>query len=202
MTEAEQSRQAGILNEAITAGDLGAVWQLLDNGVDVHAPDIFGQTPMFVAVRDGQAEIVQLLISRGVDVNTPVEKFNGRGPLYYAADYGHPEVARVLLDAGARIDAVENHGQSALWVCAFTLVNEALNVRNRASWTASQNGHPTGRVATAEMLILEGADVNLAPGDAHTPAHFLRDAGIPRIIALLESRERKRSFWDGLLGRG
>jgi hypothetical protein len=202
MTETEQSRQASILNEAITAGDLSAVWQLLDNGVDVHVPDMFTQTPMFVAVRDGQAEIASLLISRGVDVNAPVERLYGRGPLYFAAEHGHADVVRVLLDAGARINAVESHGQSALWVCALSLANEALNVRNKASWIEAQNAHPTGRVATAELLILEGADVNLAPGDAHTPANFLRDTGIPRIIALLEGRERKRSFWSGLFGRG
>ena len=127
MNITEQSRKAAILNEAISAGDLSAAWQLLDNGVDAHAPDHFGQTPMFVAVRDGQPEIVSLLHSRGVDVNAPIERLYGRGPLYYAADYGHAEVARVLLDEGANINAVESHGQSALWVCAMTLANEALS---------------------------------------------------------------------------
>lgn len=201
MSETEQGRQASLLTEAISAGDLRAVWQLLDNGVDVHAPDMFSQTPMFVAVRDGQDEIVRLLIARGVDVNAPVERLYGRGPLYFAAEYGHVDIVQVLLDAGARIDAVESHGQSALWVCALSLANEALNVKDKAGWTRAQNAHPTGRAATAELLILSGADVNQAPGDAHTPAHFLRGTGIPRIISLLAGREKKRSFWAGLFGR-
>ncbi|HEY5993394.1 MAG TPA: ankyrin repeat domain-containing protein [Gallionellaceae bacterium] len=199
MNEIEQGRQATILNEAITAGDLAAVWSLLDNGVDAHAPDQFGQTPMFVAVRDGQAEIVRLLIDRGVDVNAPVEKVHGRGALYFAADRGHKEVVRELLDAGAKIDGLDSHGQSALWVCALSLANEALNAADKEGWKQGQNAHPTGRAAVAELLIESGADVNLAPQDAYTPAHFLRGTGIPRLIALLAGKEQRRSFWSRLL---
>lgn len=205
MTETEQSRQATILNEAISAGNLSAVWSLLDNGVDARIPDHFGQSPMFVAVRDGQAEIVNLLIDRGVDVNAPVERVNGRTALYYAADRGHVEVARVLLDAGALVNAVEIHGQSALWICALSLSNEAINVADRAVWTREQNERPAGRAATAELLIESGADVNIAPEDSHSPAYFLHRAGIPRLISLLKGRERRGAFWarfwSGLFAR-
>lgn len=201
MAEKEKSRQATILNEAITAGNLGAAWSLLDNGVDPHAPDQFGQTPMMVAVRENQTEIVSLLLERGVNVNAPVERMYGRTALYYAADHGHLEVVRELLEAGAQIDAVDNHGQSALWVCALSLSNEALNAANRAEWTRVQNDHPTGRAAVAQLLIESGADVNLASEEAHPPAYFLRRAGIPRLISLLEGREQRRSFWSRLLGR-
>jgi ankyrin repeat protein len=201
MTETEQSRQATILNEAITAGNLSSVWSLLDNGVNPNAPDHFGQTPMFVAVRDGQTEIVRLLLDRGVDVNAPIERVHGRGPLYYAADRGHLDVVRELLDAGAQVNVLEGHGQTPLWVCALTLANEALNVKDKQAWVSEQNAHPTGRVAVAELLIQSGADVNLAPGDAYTPAHFLRGTGISRLIGLLAGKEQRRSFWDKLLGR-
>ncbi len=202
MTETEQSRQATILNEAITTGNLSSVWSLLDNGVDMHAPDQFGQTPMFVAVRDGQAEIVSLLIDRGVNVNAPVEKTYGRAALYYAADRGQVEVVRVLIEAGANIDALESHGQSALWICALSLSNEAHNAADRPGWTRAQNDQPTGRAATAELLIESGADVNLAPEGSHSPAYFLHRAGIPRLVALLKGREQRPSLWDRLMGRG
>ncbi len=201
MTETEQSRQATILNQAITAGNLSSVWSLLDNGVDARTPDQFGQTPMFVAVRDGQAEIVRLLLDRGVDVNAPIERVYGRGPLYYAADRGHLDVVRELLGAGAIVDMLESHGQSPLWVCALALSNEAQNAKDDPYWTSEQNAHPSGRVAVAELLIEAGADVNLAPRDAYTPAHFLRSTGIPRLLSLLAGRERRRTLLDKLLGR-
>jgi ankyrin repeat protein len=193
MNETEQSRQASILNESVIAGNLSAVWSLLDNGVDVNAPDQFGQSPMFVAVREGQAEIARLLIDRGVNVNAPVERTYGRAALYYAADRGQLEVVRVLLDAGAQIDAVESHGQSALWVCALSLSNEAHNAADKEGWTREQNEHPTGRAAVAELLIESGADVNLSAEDSHSPAYFLRRAGIP-------GREQRGSLWAKLLG--
>lgn len=201
MTETEQGRQATILNEAISAGNLSAVWSLLDNGVDVRAADQFGHSPMFVAVRDGQAEIVNLLIDRGVDVNAPVEKVYSRAALYYAADRGQLEVVRVLLGAGADVNAVESHGQSALWICALSLSNEAHNAADRAAWTREQNEHPSGRAATAELLIDVGADVNLTPKDSHSPAYFLHRAGIPRLVSLLAGKERRSSLWTWLFGR-
>ena len=197
----EQRREsASILNDAITAGDTETVTSLIDRGIGVNEPDSFGQLPMFVAVRDGKADIVQLLIERGVDVNTPLDR-HGRRPLYCAADHGQLNIVEYLIANGATIDALESHGQSALWVSALTLANESLNVTNPASWRSTQNRNPTGRVAVTERLIAAGADVDLSPKDSDSPADFIRSAGVPRLIALLGER-KKHSFWPRLFGRG
>jgi ankyrin repeat protein len=197
----EQHREsARMLNDAIAAGDIEKVITLIDGGICVNEPDSLGQLPMFVAIRRGRADVVQLLIERGADVNTPLDR-HGRRPLYYAADHGHVNIVEYLIANGATIDALENHGQSALWASALSLANESLNVTNRASWRSIQNRNPTGRVAVVEMLIAAGADVNLPMKDSNSPADFIRTAGIPRLIALLEMRE-KRSFRSRLFGRG
>jgi hypothetical protein len=201
MATTEQNREAAvILNAAISAGDLEEVNRLLKQGISAHEPDHFGQLPIFVAARDGKAEIAKLLIEQGVDVNAPVDR-SGRRPLYWAADRGHVDVVQTLLAKGAAIDALDNYGQTALFIAAFGLANEILNVPDPALWIRSQNSRPTGRVAVAETLILAGANAQIAPKQSESAEHFIRTARIPRLIKLMQERTEtapKRSFWSRL----
>ena len=51
----------------------------------------------------GKLEIVQKLVELGADVNAS-GGFSEGGPLSRAAAYGHLEVARYLIDHGARLE--------------------------------------------------------------------------------------------------
>ena len=60
-------------------------------------------SPLHTAAANGQKEVVELLITKGANVDA-----KGRldwTPLFYAVDEGHKEVAELLLDQGARVDA-------------------------------------------------------------------------------------------------
>ena len=54
------------------------------------------------AARKGDAAAVKKLLAEGVDVNTKF-RYNATA-LFYAADHGHVEVVKVLLDHGAAMD--------------------------------------------------------------------------------------------------
>jgi ankyrin repeat protein len=191
------------LNAAIADGDTETVKRYLAEGVSVHESGRFGELPMIVAAREGKVEIVNLLLEHGVAVDTPADRY-GRRALYQAADLGHIDVVRTLIANGATIDALDNHGQSALYTCALKLANQILNVTDQVRWKSVQNGATTGHAAVAEMLILAGADVNLSPKvpkGSYSPEHFLRITGITRHLTLLEERAKaapKRSFWSVL----
>jgi hypothetical protein len=196
-----QPEKTEILHDAISRGDVDKVRSLIDQGLGVDEPDRFGQRPMFIAARDGQAAVAKLLLERGADVDAAALVREGRRPLYYSAEYGHLDVVRLLIARGAVIDAVDNYGQTALWTCALKLANEALNVPDLARWRSARSSSPTGHVTIAEELIFAGANVNVAPPGASSAAKFIRDAGISRLTALLEGRETPpRSFLSRLFG--
>ena len=63
-------------------------------------------TPLHIAASEGHAEVAQLLIDRGANVNAKDK--DGRTPLHYAA-YGYVEVIVLLLWRGAD-SSVEDMG--------------------------------------------------------------------------------------------
>ena len=98
--------KAEAFSAAVRKGDLAAVKQLLDSGVDVNTKFRYDVTAISWASDRGYAEIVKLLIERGADVNAK-DTFYNATPLSWAAGPaqartpGHAEVVRLLLKAGA-----------------------------------------------------------------------------------------------------
>jgi cell wall assembly regulator SMI1 len=95
-------------------------------------------------------EIKQLLAEPGL-VNRLDE--NDEYPLTHAAGGGHPEVVKILLDAGAEINRAEpESGKTALI---------------RAAWAVSDRGWPED-VEVVKLLIAAGADVRARDHKART----------------------------------
>jgi ankyrin repeat protein len=97
--------------------------------------------PLFEAIRNGDLSVVKTHLSRE-ELNTP--DASGRTPLMQAAAFGNIETLRVLLDAGAEV-----------------------NARNRADATALL--WAAGDPEKARLLIERGADVKLQSKQGRTP---------------------------------
>jgi ankyrin repeat protein len=67
---------------------------LLDHGAMIDAQGQFGQTPLHVAVINGQTEIVRLLLERGADAHVRDE--NGKTPSELGSQYGYHEIVELL----------------------------------------------------------------------------------------------------------
>ncbi len=95
----------------------------LERKIDVNSTDNMGRTPLFFAARFSTPEVVKTLVAAGADVNI-CDKY-GFSALMAAAEMTvSPETIRILVDAGAKIDCVDNeHGRTAL---DFALENENL----------------------------------------------------------------------------
>jgi ankyrin repeat protein len=160
------------LMTASRTGSAGTVKALLARGAEVDAKEqTHGQTALMWAVSNQHPEIVRLLVAAGADVQARSEvrprvvhtgnrfgdrnesrgvatlELGGFTPLLFAARQGDLESARILLDAGAKVDDVAPIGATALVVAAHS-----------------------GQGAFARMLLEKGADVNAA-GAGYTALH-------------------------------
>src|SRR5688572_7507704 len=75
-------------------------------------PDGRGDQPVHHAARNGDTEIVRLLIEHGADVNAANTR--GHTVLYCAGGHGHLDTTQLLLDEGADCDASFTHDGKTL----------------------------------------------------------------------------------------
>ncbi|EXJ58082.1 hypothetical protein A1O7_05506 [Cladophialophora yegresii CBS 114405] len=67
---------------------------------------------LHLAAREGQTRILSILLRTGFRADSRDER--GRTPLHHCASHSHTETAKVLLDAGASINAVDVDGTSVV----------------------------------------------------------------------------------------
>lgn len=83
------------------------VWLLLETGADTQWVDIHGETAMIKAVGAGHVTIVQRLLHHTPRGCVDAKDKRGRTALWWACEYGHLDIVRTLLFAGA------NHNERA-----------------------------------------------------------------------------------------
>src|SRR3954447_12559051 len=75
---------------------------LIEHGADVNVRTEQGRTPLMAAAkRNGNADLVRLLLEKGADVKTP-----GDTTLIPAAQSGDVEIMRLLIEAGANVNCI------------------------------------------------------------------------------------------------
>jgi len=165
---------------AARTGALDAVKALLDHGAQVNAKESWGGTTALMwAIAERHSAVAKLLVERGADVNAKsnfVPSASGRGfegtapvapktnqtteefasgwmtPLLFAARENDLESARILIQAGADVNAVGGDGKGALGLALFD-----------------------GSYDVASLLIDSHADVNHADAQRFTPLFWAVD---------------------------
>lgn len=117
---------------------------------------------------DSSSPLVDLLISKGADVNAKCEDYGeqeGWTPLMRAAKmgtYGEPTTVKALVNAGADVNYFDKNGTTPLMVMAKEV--------------AQYGGGP--RMETiVEFLVGKGADINARDNDGNTPLKLIRSKG-------------------------
>jgi ankyrin repeat protein len=80
----------------------------------------FEASPIHRAVQYGHDNLVSLLLGHKVNINSTDQSL-GRTALHYAAEYNRPTLAKLLIQKGATVDAVDNAGEvCVVYVCSLS----------------------------------------------------------------------------------
>ncbi|MGB8517729.1 MAG: ankyrin repeat domain-containing protein [Gallionella sp.] len=149
---------ATLLMQAAFAGNLSMVQALLAAGAEVNASDERGWTALTKSVynaelKRGHAEVAQVLIDAGADVEMPIGY--GVRPLMLAAGYGETAVVETLLKAGADVTARNEGGLTALmmvkqkhYVDVINLLHEAERDAGVGEGSCASKNAPDSNVIT------------------------------------------------------
>jgi len=85
---------------------------LIERGADFETPNQNGDTPLLLAVREGNEVLTELLLEKGADMN--IKNQDGRDAVQLAAWRGHANILKLLLEKGAVINARNIDGESPL----------------------------------------------------------------------------------------
>ena len=89
------------LFNAAQNGNIEKIEILLGQGADINVRLGVDQwTPLMTASREGRLKAVEFLLSEGADPNIRDARFN-KNAYHWALQYGHRDIARVLLENGA-----------------------------------------------------------------------------------------------------
>jgi ankyrin repeat protein len=89
-----------LLHLAVLRNEIGEVKDLLARGAKVNAQNTARMTPMHLAAKQGEHEIVTLILTHHPDL--ALRDSRGWTPLTWAVRAHHDEAAQLLRDAGAR----------------------------------------------------------------------------------------------------
>lgn len=137
---------------------------LADPRVDVELAAPNGNTPLMMAAFKGNKPAVLALLSRDASIN-----HSGWSPLHYAAAGGAADIASILIERGAALDARAPAGLTALMM-------------------AAREGHESA----AAVLLDAGADAALVSSEGLTAAMLADRADKPRIVRMIESHRSNR----------
>jgi ankyrin repeat protein len=117
------------------------------------------------AAETGNIEAVKQHLAAGADVNAG-RSDGGGTPLHFAAGWGHKEIAELLIEKGADLNAK----------------SEGLYMHG---WTPLHCAALSGHKEIVELLIAKGADINAKNRGEYTSFHFAAEGGHGEIVELL-----------------
>lgn len=200
------------LSQAAAAGSLDCVKLLIKAGANPNARPVLdrppivggeGDPPIVAAASSGVPAVVEEILKYHPDISARGVE---RRPALSAAVDGNSwtdsqmkgvdrlSVVRLLVGAGAKVDARDDKGNTALIKNAFSPGIAAVLLQHGADINASNNEGwtPLFSASSADLtrfLLQHGANINARDKDGKTPLECAKQYGNPEIVAVLEAAQ-------------
>lgn len=189
-----QSRTDALTIATSHLGTADAVAALLDAGAPVEPPEDIRvrRTPLAAAALAGDRQNVELLLRRGAKPSSQA--------VSDALTFGHTDVVRTLVEAGADVTGVDGTGINLIHWAAITnraamvpiLVNARvpINAIDDFGYTPLMYAATVdeGDTETVRALLAAGANPTLRNDEGRTPLQQARRLGHAEIVEVLEGR--------------
>jgi ankyrin repeat protein len=191
---AQDARRRTPLHYAASRGLTEIADALIGVGADVDAQEFELHTPLHWAAVSAEREMAELLVARGADLEINND-YNRTPLLLVARESGSAEVAAVLLDAGADVNAADRYGATSLELAAwrgYRSLVELLLDRGAALPTSGEGMRELTGYAVSKrlerlfgLLAARGADLDLPNANGGTLLHSAAEGGSESIARVL-----------------
>lgn len=161
-----------IIDDLISATyrkDQRAVDKLLGAGAGINSTDEDGRTALMHAVLDSDADpsFIRYLLEQGAspDIADGCQCWTA---LHFAAQAEDPDIAKLLIEAGAKVDSQDAFGNTPLW-------------------RAVMAPHPNAEVV--KLLVRAGADPMKSNGHGVSPLSLAHKRGLVELERQLETEK-------------
>jgi quinoprotein dehydrogenase-associated probable ABC transporter substrate-binding protein len=183
------------LISAIRSGFVGVATYLAEHGADANLTDRSGWTPLMWATWGDNPVLLNMLLGHRAKLDATDRE--GLTPLGIAAQNGKAKATRVLLDAGAEVNApVAKGGYTPLMLASISGSSEVaaaliehgakVNVANPGGVTALMIAAAGNRSTIAGLLLRSGADVTARSEDGRTALSIAQANSSDAVIKVLE----------------
>ncbi len=165
-----------------------------------------GEGSLHEAALNGKLEKAKALLQANPDLVFSQASESSQTPLHLAAEYGHKDVAELLLANKADVEAKANGGWTPLLQAVFgghkdlvelLVANKAdVNVKEGSGRTPLHVAVENGYTEIAAFLLASKADANVKNRDGDTPLHIAAAGGHKEMVWLLLSNKAEIAAKD------
>ncbi|XP_052799836.1 ankyrin repeat and SOCS box protein 11-like [Mya arenaria] len=173
-----------LLYTAVLQQRVDKVDDLISHGANVNLCDLRKVSPLMVACRLGNEQLVKILVRNAANIN--LRDCIGESALYLACEKYHTTIVRYLIEYGASVNIVTNdrHPRGARHTPLMAALPSPYEIR--------VNGRlKSDAVATMKLLLAHGIDINTQDERGNTALHRAADFGDAQTVALLASHGAK-----------
>lgn len=174
---------------------------------DLESRDELGYTKMHIAVIDNDINMINMLISKGADVNAKsYDKGSsnycskcGPTPLHIASVMNNVKAANILIQNGANVDSRDKDGMTPLHMAvakkkidvAKLLLDNGADVNQNDNFLNRTPLYWATDLIMAKLLLAKGAKVDVTDKRGITPSNFSDFSGHKDVANLLRMNKNK-----------